>query len=176
VSRPGTDRAHGGTVCAVQIDRVRRPFWIHQVVEYLVGLALISVAFQSPKPAVPAVMGLLIILNAAITEGAAGAFRLVHRRVHKWIDVVLMVLLLVMAAQQWADIDIAGRLLLAAIAVVLGFVWFHSDFDDRATKRAARAGRLADRATSEDIGRFAGRTVGQGVNAWKRMRRTDDDE
>lgn len=156
----------------MQIDRVRRPFWIHQIVEYIVGLALISVAFQSPRPAVPAVMGLLIILNAAITIGAAGAFRLIHRRVHKWIDVVLMVLLVVMGVQQWADIDIAGRLLLCVMAVVLAFIWFHSDFDDRATKRAARD--ADERATSEDIGRFAGRTVGQGVNAWKRMRRTDD--
>lgn len=154
----------------MSIERVRRPFWTHQLVEYLIGLALISVSFQSPKPTVPALLGLLIILNAAVTRGPAGAFRLVHRRVHKWLDVVIMVLLVAMAVQQWADIDMAGRLLLAAIAVVMFFIWFHSDFDDRAAKRA----KATERTSSEDVGRYAGRLVGEGVNAVKRMRNQTD--
>ena len=60
----------------VEIERVRRPFWTHQLIEYLVGIGLISAAVQMPQPAVPAILGLVIILTAAIAKGAAGAFRL----------------------------------------------------------------------------------------------------
>jgi len=42
----------------VETERARRPFWIHQIVEYMIGIALIAAAIQQPKPAVPAVMGL----------------------------------------------------------------------------------------------------------------------
>jgi Ca2+/Na+ antiporter len=141
---------------------------MHQVVEYLIGLGLISVSFQSPTPAIPAVMGVAIILNAAVTTGAAGAFRLLHRNVHKWIDVVLMLLLVMMAVQWWADVDAAGRLLMAAVCVVMAFVWFHSDFDDKAARKQRT--QADARPTSEDIGRQAGRLVGDGYNAVKRMR------
>ncbi len=62
-----------------ETERARRPFWIHQLVEYLVGLALISASVQLPEPTVPAVMGLVVLFNAAIAQGAAGAFRLVSK-------------------------------------------------------------------------------------------------
>ena len=47
------------------IERVQRPFWMHQIVEYVLGVALIMTAVQQPEPAIPALMGLLILLNAA---------------------------------------------------------------------------------------------------------------
>ena len=78
----------------VEIERVQRPFWMHQVIEYLLGIGLISAAIQMPQPAVPAVLGLAIILNAAITKGAAGAFRWAGKRAHRRLDVVVMLLLL----------------------------------------------------------------------------------
>ena len=34
-------------------DRARRPFWIHQIAEYGVGLALVSLGLQAPDPLVP---------------------------------------------------------------------------------------------------------------------------
>lgn len=155
----------------VEIVRVRRPFWTHQVVEYFLGIALISAAIQMPQPAVPALLGLLIILNAAIAKGAAGAFRLAGKRVHKQLDVVVMFALIGGAVQPWVSMDNTSRLLLVAVAFVLWFVWFHTDFIEtvpRAERKAAKA--EAPRATSEDIGRGAGRMVGGGVNSLKRWK------
>ena len=141
----------------VEIERVRRPFWAHQLVEYLLGIGLISASVQLPQPRVPALLGLLIILNAAVAKGAAGAFRLAGKRVHRQLDVVVMVLLVAGAVQPWVSVDNTSRLLLGGIAFVLWFVWFHTDF----TERAPRGTRTAapsegGRPTSEDIGRGAG--------------------
>jgi hypothetical protein len=157
----------------VEIERVRRPFWAHQLVEYLLGIGLISAAVQLPQPAVPAVLGLVIILNAAIAKGAAGAFRLTGKRMHKQLDVVVMLLLIGGAVQPWVSMDNTSRFLLGAIAFVLWFVWFHTDFTEkipRAGRKAAAADPDAARPTSEDIGRGAGRVVGGGVNSLKRWK------
>lgn len=176
----------------VEIERVQRPFWAHQLVEYLVGIALISVAVQQPQPAVPAILGLLVVLNAAVAKGPAGAFRLVGRRLHRLADLVLIALLVIGAIQPWASLDNVGRLALGGVAFVLFFVWFHTDFTERVprAKRAASptraraasteraTGRDSNRdtnsdtgnVTSEDIGRGAGRLVGNGVNSLKRWK------
>lgn len=159
----------------VEIERIRRPFWTHQIVEYMIGIALISAAIQLPQPAVPAVLGLVVILNASIAKGVAGAFRLVGKRLHRQLDVVVMVLLLVGAVQPWISIDNTSRLLLAAVSFVLWFVWFHTDFTERTprAKRSSGTKRPDDgqmRPKSEDIGRGAGRAVGQGVNSLKRWK------
>ncbi len=158
----------------VEIERVQRPFWSHQLVEYLLGIGLISAAIQMPQPAVPAVLGLVIILNAAIAKGAAGAFRLAGKRVHKQLDVVVMLLLIAGAVQPWVSIDNTSRLLLGGVAFVLWFVWFHTDFTEKvpraARKSADRKSAEAGRPSSEAIGRGAGRVVGGGVNSLKRWK------
>lgn len=153
----------------VEIERVRRPFWAHQLVEYLLGIGLISAAIQMPQPAVPAVLGLVIILNASIAKGAAGAFRLAGKRAHKQLDVVVMLLLIGGAVQPWISMDNMSRFLLGAVAFVLWFVWFHTDFTEK-VPRGARTPADAPRPTSEDIGRGAGRAVGGGVNSLKRWK------
>ncbi|MEO1059344.1 MAG: hypothetical protein AAFY28_20760, partial [Actinomycetota bacterium] len=60
-----------------------------------------------------------------------------------------------------------------AIAVVLGFVWFFTDFatkDERKARRAARA-----RPASEELGQQAGRFVGDSINTAKRWKQAYDD-
>jgi cation transport ATPase len=164
------------TLGSVRIERALRPFWLHQVVEYLVGLVLISLAIQSPEPAVPAVLGLFVLINAAIARGPASAFDLLPRKVHRVADLVVIGLLVAAAFQPWFDVDGTGQLLLVLIAVVLFVVWFHTDFEDRAGRTARRAARA--RQSSEDRGRQAGRVVGDTVNSLKRWGRqmTADDE
>jgi len=152
----------------VQIERALRPFWLHQVVEYLVGLMLIAAALQSPDQAVPAVLGVVVLGNAAIAIGPAGAFRLIGRKLHRTLDVVVISLLAVTAVQPWIGVDATGRLLVGGIALVLFVVWFHTDFADRAERKARRAQRA--RPQSADIGRQAGRVVGDTVNSVKRIR------
>jgi len=156
----------------VEIERVRRPFWIHQVVEYLIGIGLISASVQLPNPAVPALLGLLVILNAAIAKGSAGAFRIAGRRTHRTLDLVVIGILVFFAVQPWTSVDSTGRLLIGAIAFIMWFVWFHTDFEERTTRAERKAARQAAQGPrgSEDIGRQAGRVVGgaaSSVRRWK---------
>ena len=157
------------------IEGAQRPFWMHQVVEYLIGLVLIGASFQAPKPMVPAVMGMLIMLNTAIAKGPASAFPLVGRKVHRWLDVVVMLLLVAALFQPAFDVDSTGQFLLGAIAFVMFFIWLNSDFTEKVdqkknkqAQKAARRERLA-RPESEEMGKKAGRVVGDGVNAAKRF-------
>lgn len=138
---------------------------MHQVVEYLVGIALISASVQMPNPTVPALLGLLIILNAAVAKGSAGAFRLVGHRLHRTLDVVVMVTLVAFAVQPWISIDNTSRLLIGGIAFILWFVWFHTDFTERGSRAERREAKRAARAErgptdSAEVGRQAGRLVG----------------
>ena len=50
-------------------DDALRPFWLHQFAEYLLGLVLVAQGLQSPTPAVPALAGGLVLLNAALVGG-----------------------------------------------------------------------------------------------------------
>ncbi len=159
----------------VEIERVQRPFWIHQLIEYLVGIGLISASVQLPDPAVPALLGLLVIVNAAVAKGAAGAFRLVGRRLHRALDLVVIGVLVFFAFQPWVSIDATTRLLIGAIAFILIFVWFYTDFTEqrtRAERKAEKATQRAERGPrdSTEIGRQAGRAVGGAARSAKRWK------
>ena len=155
----------------VEIDRVQRPFWIHQVIEYLVGIGLISASIQLPEPTVPSLLGLLIILNAAVAKGAAGAFRLVGRRLHRTLDLVVIGSMVFVAVQPWLSVDATGRLLIGAVAFILCFVWFYTDYAERLTRAERRAEKAArGPRDSTEIGRQAGRYVGGTVNSVKRWK------
>ncbi len=159
----------------VDSERARRPFWIHQVVEYVIGIALISSSVQLPDPAVPALLGLLIILNAAVSKGSAGAFRLVGRRLHRTLDLVVIAILAFFAFQPWWSIDTTSRMLIGSIAFILCFVWFYTDFAEQRSRSERKAERTAAKAArgptdSTEIGRRAGRLVGGTVNSAKRWK------
>ena len=110
--------------------RARLPFWAHQLAEYLIAAVLIASAWYSPEPAAQAVMGGLIMANAALTNGPVGAFSIIGRTLHKWFDVVIMVLLLVAAVQGWVDVDTTGRIALPAMSVLMLLLWLRTDFGD----------------------------------------------
>ena len=159
----------------VKIERERRPFWIHQMVEYIVGIALISSSVQLPDPAVPALLGLLIVLNAAVAKGSAGAFRLVGRRLHRTLDLVVIGILTFLALQPWWSIDTTSRMLIGSIAFILCFVWFYTDFAEQRSRSERKAQRAAAKAArgptdSTEIGRRAGRLVGGTINSAKRWK------
>ena len=48
---------------------------MHQLVEYLLGVALLSQGLQTAEPLVPAVLGALVLLNAAIVDGPLSAVK-----------------------------------------------------------------------------------------------------
>jgi hypothetical protein len=120
-----------GTLTIVtDVERSGWPFWLHQLGEYLIAAVLVASAWYSPEPMVQAVLGSLIMINAAVADGPAGAFRLIGRTIHKWIDVAIMVLLLVAAFQGWFDVNTTGRIALPLMSAALFVLWLSTDFDD----------------------------------------------
>ena len=147
-------------------ERAMRPFWIHQLAEYLIGVALIAQGLQEKDPVVPAVAGLLVLLNAAIARGPLGAFKWVGRRLHRWLDLVVMIVILVAAVQPWTTVPPGGRLIMLVILVPLGFLWFYTDWAERPGRQARRLER-AD-VKGENVGRSAGRLAGNAFNTIKK--------
>ena len=146
----------------------KRPFWMHQVVEYILGGAMVASGLQSPTPVVPSVVGAVIMLHAAITIGPLGAFRVINRAVHRVVDVVVIAVEVLAAVQPWISLESATRMIMIGIALVHLFVW-NSSFATRtkASPISAKGGR------STEIGRIAGRLVGNGVNVVRRPRGDD---
>lgn len=164
---------------------MKRPFWMHQLVEYLLGGAVVATGLQSPTPAVPSVVGAVLMLHAAITIGPLAAFRVLPRRIHRITDLVLIALTAAAAAQPWIRCESGSRMILGMIAVVHGFVWWRTNFTEPLTRRQRAAAREAarpatpgdlpdDRATN--IGRMAGRLAGRGVRAAKAAKAARDQQ
>lgn len=142
----------------------KRPFWMHQLAEYIIGGALVASGLQSPTPAVPAAVGGLIMFNAAITRGGLAAFQWIHRSVHRYVDLVIMAVIVLAAVQPWVSVDTGSRSLLIVFGVMLMVVWLGSSFTEKAKKpKGPTAPKGGDRST--DFGRSAGRMVGAGVKA-----------
>lgn len=146
------------------VSTVKRGFWAHQIVEYLFGLGAIAWGAQSPKPLYPCIAGALFLVNAATTDGPIAAFRLVPRRVHRLLDVVLVVALIVLAVVAGDGIDATGRGMLVAFGCAHAFVTWRTDFHKKQPRDRNAPSRPLD---SEGIGRMAGRVSG---NAYKMLR------
>jgi len=147
--------------------RAQRPFWLHQFTEYIIGFALIVFGFQDTDPLLPALAGIMVLLNAATVRGPLGAFKFIGRSVHRWIDVVVIAALVAGAFQPWLEASALGRLVLVAIAVPYVFLWWYTDWEER-TGRKARRSAAAATGGSEDLGRSAGRTAANVFLAGKR--------
>ena len=162
----------------------KRPFWMHQAAEYVLGAVFIAQGLQSLTPVVPSVMGGLVMLNTACAKGTLSAFRIFGRRMHRVLDAVVVVVV-VAAVQPVVSVDNSTRLIMGMLAFVLAFVWWKSDFSESAkTLRVAavKHGRAppvsrADGTRADAIGRTAGRLAGKGVNLYRtaRLKRRADE-
>ena len=173
----------------------KRPFWMHQLVEYILGGALVASGLQSPYPLVPAVLGGIVMGHAAITRGALAAFRVIDRRLHRVLDPLVIGLQVLGAVQPWITVDPGTRVIIGGIAAVHFVVWFSSSFSEKPKKPAKSEQATSGQAKSEraesapagnpngtpsdapvagdrsaEIGRSAGRMVGSGVNAVRRAK------
>ena len=117
-----------------ETERAKRPFWIHQFIEYVIGFALIAFGFQDTHPVVPAVVGVVVVVNAAVVHGPFGAFRLINRTVHRWVDVLVMAFLVLAAVQPWVTVRNDSRFVMVAIAIVWVVVWLGSSFHEKPKK------------------------------------------
>ena len=139
---------------------MKRPFWLHQFAEYVIGAALVGSGLQSPTPEVPAVLGGLVILNAAVVDGPLGAFRLVGRRVHRILDIVVVVLGVV--ATSLPSLDLGTRITQLCCLIVLAMVVMNTNYSTASSRRRSpgedTGSQVRDRP--EEIGRRAGRVAG----------------
>jgi hypothetical protein len=148
------------------------PFWIHQIVEYGIGALVAYQAIHSPRPVVPLLAGLVVVLLAATADGPAACFHAVSRPLHRVLDIAVAVGLVVVAIVFGDDMGGAGQLLLVLGALALAGLTLRSDYRPKEARRpqakepAASVG--SDRA--EAIGRGAGRLVGRGVQEYRRRK------
>lgn len=148
-------------------ERAMRPFWIHQLVEYIIGLALIAQGMQDPDPLVPTLAGVVVLVNAAAVRGPLGAFNFIGRATHRWLDLLVGIAIAVAAVQPWVDVEFTGRGLMLIMLLPLGFLWFYTDWDERPGRAQRRAARAAG-GSGDDLGRTAGRVAGSAYVAGKR--------
>ncbi len=143
-----------------------RPFWVHQLAEYLIGISLVAQGMQDPEPLVPAIAGAVVMVNASIVRGPLGAFKIVGRATHRWLDLIVIVGILVAAVQPWIDVEFTGRLVMLVILVPLGFLWFYTDWAERKDRKQRRAEKAGPKG--EELGRSAGRMAGNAYKAIKK--------
>ena len=102
-------------------------------------------------------------VNAALVRGPLGAFKAIGRGVHRWLDLVVMGVIVVGAVQPWLAVESSGRLIMFVVLVPLAFLWFYTDWAERLARRERRAARAGDGA--ESVGRSAGRFAGNAYSA-----------
>ena len=138
---------------------------MHQLVEYILGIALISQGVQSPKPLIPSVFGLLIMINASAVAGPLSAFRAIPRRVHRVTDFVLAAAMVVGAVVLNSQLESGTQLMLVGIGLAMGFIAWRTNY----TERPKRAPITPD-GRSDEIGRIAGRVAAGGVKLYRRRK------
>ena len=112
----------------------RLPFWIHQVVEYLLGVLLISQAIQSEHPEVPVVLGVGVILLAATADGPLAAFHVVPRPLHRVLDVVAIVAIAVATIVFRDDLGAVGVVFAAAVVVAMAGLVVRTSYAPKSAK------------------------------------------
>ncbi len=149
---------------------MKRPFWMHQLVEYIFGIALVSMALHAQNPAIMVVAGVALQLNAASSRGPLSAFPRVPRAVHRVIDIVLAVGLVVAALLAGDALSSSDKFVMIGVALAFGFVVWNTNY----VEKPKRAPVSATSGRSEEVGRMAGRAAGTTVNTvralWKQRK------
>jgi hypothetical protein len=116
----------------------RIPFWVHQIVELLLGvLLLIEGARTGEHPAVLATLGGLLLVLVLCSDGALGAWPWIGRRLHRVLDVLVAALLALSPVVLGLDRVLAIVILESAAA---GMLWLalRTEWRTRAARRAAQ--------------------------------------
>jgi hypothetical protein len=139
-----------------------RPYWLHQVAEYVVGfILLLAVSRVDGAERVPLIIGgVLVLMNAAISGPPAGCLHLVPRRVHRWTDVGVIVALVALPVVFLDDAPSTVWIAMYGSAVVLTVVRLTTDYRAPVPRKAVeQPTESAKPASSGNIARTAGRAV-----------------
>jgi predicted MFS family arabinose efflux permease len=161
--------------------RVRRPFWLHQVVEYTLGIVLISQGLQLREPMTLTLSGVAILINAAVVAGPLSAFGWISRPAHQIGDLLLVLLLLFFGLQPLWTLDATSRSILVAVAIVMFMLWRITNYtvptqrQPRPLRGAHKAVRSQNsgRPDAQQYGKAAGRAAGGIVRRWRQDRAED---
>jgi uncharacterized membrane protein len=155
-------------------SRVTRPFWLHQIVEYILGVVLISQGLQLREPLTLTAAGIVILVNAAVVTGPISAFQFFSRRAHQFCDLVVAVALVALGVQPLWAMDPTSRSILIATGVVMVMLWRFTDYRPPTPRTRSRGTARPPRSRDpERYGRAAGRAAGGVVMRWRQQRRTD---
>ena len=111
-----------------------RGFWLHQIVEYLIAAALILMSAQSEYPIVTSAFGITLLINVTITDGPLSAYKIISRQVHRIIDWLYVVALIVGAIA--LDIDQSTRTTLFGVAIALVVIALTTNYTKRVFHRS----------------------------------------
>ena len=111
-----------------------RGFWLHQIVEYIIGIGMLFLAGQSSDPAWPAIIGAVILVNAAMSDGAMSAYRVIPRQIHKFVDWLVVVGAL--AASVFADHDAQARVSLLGVGFILAVIALGTNYVGKGARSA----------------------------------------
>ena len=111
-----------------------RGFWLHQIVEYLIAAALILMSAQSEYPIVTSAFGIALLINVTITDGPLSAYKIISRQVHRIIDWLYVVALIVGSIA--LDIDQSTRTTLFGVAIALVVIALTTNYTKRVFHRS----------------------------------------
>jgi hypothetical protein len=149
-------------------------FWIHQLVEYVLAIGLGWAGARSSGTAQVVLLAAAVAIGlvAALTDGPLGAGRLLSRRTHRVLDVVLLVVAAVGGVALIVTGETAAGAVLVAVAALLTFLWRRTRYERRPSARRDAARAAVDAAlttavqrrsrppgpsTARALGRLAGR-------------------
>jgi hypothetical protein len=121
---------------------------------------------QSQRPVVVGTAGIALLLVAASGDGPLRAFGHFSRGFHRTLDLSMVVGLFAASLVFWSDLGLVGVFVLFGTALALLVLVVQTDYREKVPRPA----RTAAPISSEDVGRRAGRMVGNGVRAWRDRR------
>jgi hypothetical protein len=115
----------------------RIPFWVHQVVELLLGiLLLVQGARTGQHTAVLLTLGVLLLLLALCSDGALAAWPWIGRRVHRVLDLVVVAVLALSPLVLGVD-EVFAVVILEVAAAAMLYLALRTEWR-RAPKRTKR--------------------------------------
>ena len=111
-----------------------RGFWLHQIVEYLVAAALILTSAQSEYSLITAAYGVALLINVTVVDGPLSAYKIISRQVHRVIDWLYVVALVVGASL--LEIDQSTRMTLVGVAIALVLIALTTNYTKKVFRRS----------------------------------------
>ncbi len=145
---------------------LRLPLWMHQLLEYAIGLVLIFQSVHSTDAPQLAAAGALVVVLAALTDAPCGAFRWIPPLLHRTLD-VLVVAVLLLAPVGFGVADPVAIVLCVGGAITLGWLHWHTRWvapvrrPRAAPTPPAAAPRPAGPSTADATARALGAAVGK---------------